>query len=70
MSEPFIRYAHGEGADAPVVTITIDRAEKRNAMTYAMLADFTAQVARASEYDHREGVASFLERRPASFTGR
>ena len=48
MSDSLIRYAHGEGDDAPIVTITIDRAEKRNAMTYAMLADFTAKVAQAS----------------------
>ena len=34
-----------------VATITIDRPEKRNAMTYAMLADFIALVKRAGEDD-------------------
>ena len=42
-----IRYEHGEGSDAAIVTITIDRPEKRNAMTYAMLRVFIDQVARA-----------------------
>jgi enoyl-CoA hydratase/carnithine racemase len=42
---PLIRYA----ADGKVGIITIDRPEKRNAMTYAMLADFIATVARADE---------------------
>ena len=51
MADSFIRYAHGEGADAGIVTITIDRAEKRNAMTYAMLGDFIATVARAGADD-------------------
>jgi enoyl-CoA hydratase/carnithine racemase len=40
-----IRY---EVEDA-VAVVTIDRPEKRNAMTYAMLADFTASVKRAGE---------------------
>ena len=43
----FIRY---EVRDR-VATITIDRAEKRNAMTYAMLGDFIATVGRAGEDD-------------------
>ena len=34
-----------------IATITIDRPEKRGAMTYAMLAEFTAQVARAGADD-------------------
>lgn len=34
-----------------VATITIDRPEKRNAMTYAILADFRAAVARATADD-------------------
>ncbi len=40
-----IRYS----ADGKVGVITIDRPEKRNAMTYAMLAEFIATVARADE---------------------
>ncbi len=43
----FIRY---EVRDR-VATITIDRAEKRNAMTYAMLGDFIETVGRAGEDD-------------------
>lgn len=39
----FIRYAVADG----VGTITIDRPEKKNAMTYAMLGDFIDTVARA-----------------------
>ncbi len=55
------QHIHYEVEDG-VVTITIDRPEKRNAMTYAVLADFNDAIARA--------VAAFLERRPATFTGR
>jgi enoyl-CoA hydratase/carnithine racemase len=47
MSDSFIEYAHGEGDNSPIVTITINRPEKRNAMTYAMLSDFIANVGRA-----------------------
>ena len=43
----FIRY---ELTDR-VATITIDRPEKRNAMTYAMLGDFTDALARAAGDD-------------------
>ena len=43
----FIRY---EGTDR-VATITLDRPEKRNAMTYAMLGDFTDALARAAGDD-------------------
>jgi enoyl-CoA hydratase/carnithine racemase len=42
-----IRYAVADG----IATITIDRPEKRNAMTYAMLAAFLDTVARAGEDD-------------------
>ena len=42
-----IRYEVDDG----VATITIDRPEKRNAMTYAVLADFTAAVWRAADDD-------------------
>ena len=42
MSE-FLRYE----TDGKVGTITIDRPEKRNAMTYAMLGDFIALVREA-----------------------
>lgn len=37
--------------DGRVGTITIDRPEKRNAMTYAMLADFIAAVGEAGADD-------------------
>ena len=37
--------------DAGIATITIDRPEKRNAMTYAMLADFIGTVGRAAADD-------------------
>lgn len=40
-----IRYEVADG----VATLTIDRPEKRNAMTYAMLAEFEAGVRRASD---------------------
>jgi 2-(1,2-epoxy-1,2-dihydrophenyl)acetyl-CoA isomerase len=40
-----IRYEAADG----VATLTIDRPEKRNAMTYAMLAEFEAGVRRASD---------------------
>jgi 2-(1,2-epoxy-1,2-dihydrophenyl)acetyl-CoA isomerase len=40
-----IRYAQADG----VATVTIDRPEKRGAMTYAMLDDFTAAIARAGQ---------------------
>lgn len=80
-----------------VATVTINRPEKRNAMTYSMLAgspfshtrikrlvyeglggDVSLHMKRHTEAlaecfkseDHIEGVASFLERRPAKFTGR
>lgn len=44
MTAHHIKYAiDGDG----IATITIDRPEKRNAMTYAMLAAFTARVAEA-----------------------
>jgi len=43
----FIRY---EVSDA-IATITIDRPEKRNAMTYAMLGDFIETVKRAGDDD-------------------
>jgi hypothetical protein len=45
--------------DDRVATVTIDRPDERDAVTFADLAD-----------DDREGVAAFLERRPARFTGR
>src|SRR5581483_804998 len=41
----YIRYE----VEGGVATITIDRPEKRNAMTYAMLGDFIATVRRAGE---------------------
>jgi enoyl-CoA hydratase/carnithine racemase len=44
MSGSPIRYSVDEG----IATITIDRPEKRNAMTYAILAEFHAAIARAS----------------------
>ena len=47
MPESLIRYAHGTGHDAGIVTITIDRPAKKNAMTYAMLGEFIETVARA-----------------------
>lgn len=40
---PYIRY----DLDGGIATITIDRAEKKNAMTYAMLGEFIEAVARA-----------------------
>ena len=43
-------FIHYEVADR-IATITIDRAEKRNAMTYAMLADFIGAVQRAGKDD-------------------
>lgn len=43
-------------------------------MSYATLAELHTAIARAgsdvASDDHREGVASFLERREAKFTGR
>lgn len=42
-----IRYEVADG----IATITIDRAEKRNAMTYAMLGDFLDAVGRAGDDD-------------------
>jgi enoyl-CoA hydratase/carnithine racemase len=42
--------------DAGVGTITIDRPEKRNAMTYAMLAEFIETVARAGADDEARVV--------------
>lgn len=45
MSRGHIRYEVDDG----VATITIDRPEKRNAMTYAVLADFTDAVWRAAD---------------------
>ena len=42
--------------DDRVATITIDRPEKRNAMTYAVLRDFEAAIARASEDDDARAV--------------
>lgn len=47
-----IRYDVDDG----VATITIDRPEKRNAMTYAVLADFTAAVWRAADDDSARAV--------------
>lgn len=47
MTDSHIRYDVDDG----VATITIDRPEKRNAMTYAVLADFTAAVWRAADDD-------------------
>jgi enoyl-CoA hydratase/carnithine racemase len=47
MTHSHIRYEVDDG----VATITIDRPEKRNAMTYAVLADFTDAVWRASDDD-------------------
>ena len=52
MSGPHIRYALDDG----VATITIDRPEKRNAMTYAILADFHTAIARASADDDAGAV--------------
>jgi enoyl-CoA hydratase/carnithine racemase len=43
MPQPFIRYQAVDG----VATVTIDRPEKRNAMTYAMLGEFIEAVAHA-----------------------
>lgn len=48
-----IRYEVADG----VATLTIDRPEKRNAMTYAMLAEFEAGVRRASD---DPGVAALV----------
>jgi 2-(1,2-epoxy-1,2-dihydrophenyl)acetyl-CoA isomerase len=45
MTDSHIRYEVDDG----IATITIDRPEKRNAMTYAVLADFTDAVWRASD---------------------
>src|SRR5215472_13405795 len=46
MTEHHIEYeVDGEG----IATLTIDRSEKRNAMTYAMLRAFLARVAQAGE---------------------
>ena len=42
--------------DDRVATITIDRPEKRNAMTYAVLADFIQTVRRAGEDDDAQVV--------------
>jgi len=47
MATGHIRYEVDDG----VATITIDRPEKRNAMTYAVLADFTDAVWRAADDD-------------------
>ncbi len=52
MTDPHIRYDVDDG----VATITIDRPEKRNAMTYAVLADFTAAVWRAADDDAARAV--------------
>src|SRR4051794_10955686 len=51
MSEA-IRYDVADG----IATITIDRPEKRNAMTYAVLAEFQAAVARAASDDDARAV--------------
>lgn len=63
----------------------IDRPEKRNAMTFAILADLHQALRRAAVDDAAGAVvitwaggafcagtdlAAFLERRPAAFTGR
>ena len=47
-----IRYEVDDG----VATITIDRPEKRNAMTYAVLRDFTQTIWRASDDDAAKAV--------------
>jgi 2-(1,2-epoxy-1,2-dihydrophenyl)acetyl-CoA isomerase len=47
---PLVREIRYEVADG-VATLTIDRPEKRGAMTYAMLEEFTASVARAGGDD-------------------
>ena len=54
-----IRYA----VEDEIAPVTIDRPEKRNALSYALLGYFLF-------VDHKEGVAAFLEKRPAKFTGR
>ena len=56
-----IRYDVADG----VATLTIDRPEKRNAMTYAMLAEFEASVRRAS--DDPEVRALLVTGVPGSF---
>ncbi len=53
----YIRYETREG----IATITIDRPEKRNAMTYAMLGDFIAAVQEAAE-DRRLAPSSRVPR--------
>src|SRR3954469_20941855 len=56
-----IRYAQADG----VATVTIDRPEKRGAMTYAMLDDFTAAIRRAgADQDVRVVVVTGV---PGSF---
>lgn len=52
MTGSHIRYEVDDG----VATITIDRPEKRNAMTYAVLADFTDAVWRAADDDRARVV--------------
>lgn len=52
MTDSHIRYDVDDG----VATITIDRPEKRNAMTYAVLADFTAAVWRAADDESARAV--------------
>jgi enoyl-CoA hydratase/carnithine racemase len=66
MSED-IRYEVAEG----VAIVMLDRPEKRNAMSYSLLAKFHEAIARAStQGEVRALVAAFLERRPPRFVGR
>jgi hypothetical protein len=57
-----IRYDVANG----IGTITIDRPEERNAMTFAMRRCRLASGRRTT----RRAVASFLDRREPNFTGR